>query len=89
MLWELVGRRKLEHALTFLANPWKLWETGQIKLRRTLLKLAFRDHLEYCRIEGPRTPKTAFLFKALEGYKGVETSFGAPERTNLEPAQLS
>lgn len=32
---------KLELALGFLANPWKLWETGSINVRRTVLKLAF------------------------------------------------
>ncbi|MEP3918449.1 recombinase family protein, partial [Ascidiaceihabitans sp.] len=59
---------KLEPALTFLANPWKLWETPgkiQIHLRRLVLKLAFTGPIKYCRIEGTRTTGTALLFKAL------------------------
>ncbi|MEO1066310.1 MAG: recombinase family protein, partial [Pseudomonadota bacterium] len=61
---------KLEPALQFLANPWKLWENGNITLRRTVLKLAFADRIPYCRIEGARTPKTAIPFKALAVYSG-------------------
>ncbi len=30
-----------ELACAFLANPWKLWESGQLTLQRTVLKLAF------------------------------------------------
>ncbi|MCR5858260.1 recombinase family protein [Mesorhizobium sp. J428] len=68
---------QLEPALTFLANPWKLWQTGDIALRRTVLKLAFADRIEYCRIEGPRTPKIALPFKALTGGTDEAVSFGA------------
>jgi site-specific DNA recombinase len=38
--------------LTFLANPWKLWESGNINLRRAVLKLAFAERIQYCRIQG-------------------------------------
>lgn len=68
---------QLEPALTFLANPWKLWQTGNITLRRTVLKLAFADRIEYCRKEGPRTPKIALPFKALTGGTNQAVSFGA------------
>ncbi|MEL7469755.1 MAG: recombinase family protein [Pseudomonadota bacterium] len=37
---------KLELSLQFLANPWKLWESGQITLRRMVLKLVFADRLK-------------------------------------------
>lgn len=47
-----------EPAMTFLANPCKLWETGHIALRRTVLKLAFADRLKYARNEGPGTPES-------------------------------
>ena len=30
-----------ELATSFLANPWKLWESGQLTLKRTVLRLAF------------------------------------------------
>lgn len=48
---------KLEPALTFLASPWKLWETAgplQVQLRRLVLKLAFKTRIKYCRFEGAR-----------------------------------
>ena len=36
---------KLEPALQFLANPWKLWETGQSTLQRVVLRLAFSERI--------------------------------------------
>lgn len=72
---------KLEPVLTFLANPYKLWESGNITLRRTVLRLAFQDHLKYCRFEGPRTPDLALPFKALEGFQLGKLRDGAVERT--------
>jgi len=41
-----------ELATSFLANPWKLWESGQLTLKRTVLKLAFSERIAYCRNEG-------------------------------------
>jgi site-specific DNA recombinase len=70
----------LEHAMQFLSNPWKIWETGQSALRQTVLKLAFTERLHYHRNTGTRTPKTALVFKALGGGLGNEVKSGAPER---------
>lgn len=39
---------KLEPALQFLSNPFKLWASGHIALRRVVMKLALTDRLEYC-----------------------------------------
>ncbi|GAB5449358.1 MAG: hypothetical protein Gyms2KO_42310 [Gymnodinialimonas sp.] len=72
---------KLEPVLTFLANPFKLWASGHIALRRTVLKLAIADRIFYCRNEGARTPKIAFPFKALEALEGPDTRSGAAEGT--------
>ncbi len=72
---------KLEPVLTFLANPWKLWETGHIALRRTVLKLAFADRIHYHRNEGARTPEIALPFKALGGLKDRGVCFGAGGET--------
>ena len=72
---------KLEPVLTFLANPWKLWETGEISLRRTVLKLALADRLKHHRNEGPGTAKIALPFKALGGLQTKDVCFGAQERT--------
>ena len=73
----------IEHALTFLANPWKLWETGQTTLQRTVLKLAFAERPTYTRNQGYRTPKTTLPFKALEGILGNREDM-VPRR-GLEP----
>lgn len=66
----------LELSLQFLAKPWKLWETGDITLQRTLLKLAFTDRLGYCSETGPRTPKFSLPFKALSGFTGRSSGDG-------------
>ncbi|MEM1277414.1 MAG: hypothetical protein AAGH74_12875 [Pseudomonadota bacterium] len=68
---------KREPVLTFLANPWKLWETGQTAVRRAVLKLAFEDRIHYCRKEDARTPKIALPFKALGGLTTERVCFGA------------
>ncbi len=68
---------KLEPVLTFLASPWKLWETGHISLRRTVLKLAFADRIKYSRNEGARTPKIALPFRALGAIEGPDLRSGA------------
>ncbi len=72
---------KLEPALQFLANPWKLWESGQITLQRMVLKLAFTDRIAYHRNEGARTAKIALPFKALDGVLYRESENGAVEKT--------
>ena len=58
-------QEKLEPVLQFLANPWKLWENGNIHLQRTVLKLAFTDPIPYCRFTGARTTQIALPFKVL------------------------
>ncbi len=72
---------KLEPVLTFLANPWKLWETGHAAPRRTVLKLAFADRIQYHRNEGARTAEISFLFKVLGGIADSDVCFGAQKRT--------
>lgn len=54
-----------EHAMSFLANPWKIWASGELDLKRTVLRLAFAERLPYCRNDGLRTPAIAAPFKAL------------------------
>ncbi len=68
---------KLEPVLTFLANPFKIWASGKIELRRLVLKLAFADRIQYDRFEGARTPEIAFPFKALGGMTDPKVCFGA------------
>ena len=84
-----------EHSMTFLANPWKLWENGSIEHRQTVLKLAFKDHLAYDRETGFRTPEISMPFKALgdicggkmemahpRGFEPLTSAFGAGLKTH-------
>ena len=72
-----------ELSCAFLANPWKLWESGQLTLRRTVLKLAFVERISYCRKTGLRTPKTTLPFKVLEGFTGHKCEMA--EAQGFEP----
>lgn len=67
----------IELSLSFLSSPWKLWESGNATLRRTLLRLAFTEGFSYHRIEGHRTPKMALPFKALGMFQKGEFKDGA------------
>lgn len=59
-----------EHAMTFLANPYAIWENGKTQDKRMVLKLAFAGKLHYTRNEGFRTPKTTIPFKLLGDISG-------------------
>ena len=72
---------KLEPALRFLANPWRLWESGQITLRRMALRPAFTDRITYHRNQGVRVTKIALLFKVLGSALYRESSNGAVGET--------
>ena len=61
----------LELLLHSLASLWKVWERGDIDLRRLVLKLAFADRLAYCRETGPRTLPLSMPVKALDEFAGV------------------
>ena len=54
-------------AFAFLANPWKLWDSRQLTLQRTVLRLGFSERPRYSRNHGLRTPEKALLFNILEG----------------------
>jgi site-specific DNA recombinase len=58
-----------EHALYVLTNPLQVWESGRFELQRPLLRMAFSEHLEYCRENGFRTPKTTLPFKVLGSFR--------------------
>lgn len=57
-----------EHATQFLSSPWKPWESGNVFLQRTVLKLAFADRITYARNTGLRTPQNHL---AVQGVSGV------------------
>ncbi len=56
-------------ALTFLSNPYKLWESGEQSTQNLVIKLAFADNLTYHRNQGFQTPKTALPFRMLGAMK--------------------
>ncbi|MCR9089229.1 MAG: recombinase family protein [Rhodobacteraceae bacterium] len=59
-----------EHALLFLANPWKIWEKGSLQVRRMVLRLVFAEPISYSPEQGVRTPKTTIPFRYLGGLGG-------------------
>jgi site-specific DNA recombinase len=69
-----------ELAPTFLANPRKIWESGNLVLQKLTLRLAFSEGLAYRRNEGFRTPKTTLPFKVLGGFDAAKCKNGAPGR---------
>ncbi len=73
----------LELSMRFLANPCKLWESGNINLQKLVLRLAFSERLAYHRIEGYRTPKTTLPFKVLGGFEGDSKAMVHPARFEL------
>ena len=52
-----------ELSLDFIANPWKLWASGQLTLKRTVLRLAFSERIAYSRKTGLRTPQVSVPFE--------------------------
>lgn len=57
-----------EHAMKFLSSPWKIWQSGDLLQKRTVLRLAFRERLTYSRENGYRTPNLSLPFKLLGGF---------------------
>jgi hypothetical protein len=39
----------LEHALGFVQNPWKLWQSGDLTVRKLVLRMVFAERLRYIR----------------------------------------
>ncbi len=55
-------------ACAFLASPWKLWDSGALEYRKTLLRLLFPGRVQYCRNTGYRTAGVALPFRLLSGF---------------------
>ena len=73
----------LRTALSFLANPWNLWGSGQLELRKTVLKLVFADRLTYSRSEGFRTANFTLPFNVLAAISGDKKGMARPKRFEL------
>ncbi len=70
-------------ALTFLSNPRKLWDSGDLHNQQLVLKMAFEDKLPYWRNGGYRTVKTTLPFKVLEAMN--DNKYGMVRSRGLEP----
>jgi site-specific DNA recombinase len=73
-----------ELSMRFLASPWNIWESGQIDMRRLVLKLAFAERLGYVRNQGFRTPLLFSPFNMLSACEGGKSEMARP--AGLEPA---
>lgn len=69
----------------FLANPWKLWETGVLAWQRIVLKLTLQDRLAYNRKTGLRTPKTTSPFNILDTIQNHQSQMA--ETKGFEPSR--
>ena len=74
-----------EHALAFLSNPQKLWDSGDPAHRQTVIKLAFESRPRYCRENGFTNPEYALPFKLLGDFCG--SKFGVAEKKGFEPSR--
>jgi site-specific DNA recombinase len=72
-----------ELAIKFLANPYKIWALGRLEHKRSVLKLAFKDPLRYCRKNGFRTPTLSSVFKGLDGFLGQKNVMAEGMRFEL------
>ena len=69
--------------MEFLANPWKLWDSGQLRDRQTVLKLVFADKLRYTRESGYRTADLSLPFKMLNDFSAAKS--GMVDASGIEP----
>lgn len=73
-------------ALSFLASPCNLWDSGSLEDRRAVLKLTFPSLLRYKRGDGFRTPDLALPFKVLGHLASGEMEMARPK--GFEPLTL-
>ena len=71
-----------ELALSFLSNPWKLWENGSLTMKRVVLRLVFPRRIRYQRGEGFRTPQVASPFGFMAN---IAQKCKMAERQGFEP----
>ena len=70
-----------ELSMRFLANPHKLWRSGRLEHRQTVIKLAFAEPPRYCRENGFSNPEKSMPFKLLEGI--CSEKFGMADRESV------
>ena len=72
-----------ERSCEFLSNPLKIWDSGRLEDRQTVLKLLFQEPLAYAKNEGFRTPKLSLPFSMLGAFQEVKKEMVPPERLEL------
>lgn len=66
--------KMFELSMRFLANPYEIWENGDLATKRTVLRLVFAKPLSFNRKKGIQTGETTFPFKALRFLEGTDVS---------------
>ncbi len=56
----------IELLRNYLANPWNIYESGTLEVRKTIQKTAFAAPLAYDRENGYRTPQASVIFEFFE-----------------------
>ena len=79
----------LELTLNFIAKPSILWDSGDLKQRQTVLKLAFSSPPVYDRSSGFRTPKTSMIFKVLDQLNGRKKVMAVSEKVGSNSIKAS
>lgn len=74
-------REMFEPAMMILANPYKIWASGDLNLRRLVLRLAFEGRIPHCRNTGLRTAEITMPFKALASFKTSKCEMVPPDGT--------
>ena len=77
-----------ELSMRFLSNPCVLWKSERFDVQRLVLKLAFSEHIPYCREKGFLNTKTSFPFSALSNFGGCDCEMVPRERIELSASPL-
>ncbi len=72
-----------ELSMSFLSNPYEIWQKGTYEIKRMVQRLAFSAPIATCRREGLRTGETTIPFKALRFFSTSESKVVPKERLEL------
>ena len=64
-----------EHAVRFISSPKKLWDSGELALRRLVIRLTFSEHLQYALGKGFEHPRYAGPFNIINDLEGKMSQF--------------
>ena len=77
-----------EHSLQFLANPCKLWDSGDLALRKIVLRLGFSERIPYDRKTKSLNPKKSLPFNILGDLDMQKRKMVGVERLELPTRPL-